>query len=57
MKTDRPAKKLDYKIIGPFKIKEVYDDAYTLDFPQCIVINPTFHVLLLNKDLEDLLIG
>jgi hypothetical protein len=57
LKTDRPSKKLDYKIISPFKITKAFGNIYTLDLPAHIKIHPTFHVSLLRKDPADLLPG
>jgi hypothetical protein len=57
LKTDRPSKKLDYKMIGPFKITKAFGNAYTLDLPAHMKIHPTFHVSLLRKDPADPLPG
>jgi hypothetical protein len=57
LKPDRPSKKLDYKMIGPFKIIKAFGNAYTLDLPAYMKIHPTFHVSLLRKDLADPLPG
>ena len=40
LKTDRPSKKLDHKMIGPFKIIKAFGNAYTLDLPTYITIHP-----------------
>ena len=57
LKTDRPSKKLDYKMIGPFRVLRAHGNAYTLDLPPHMAINPTFHASLLRKDPEDPLPG
>lgn len=56
-KTDRPSKKLDHKIIGPFKVLSAHGDACTLDLPAPMAISPTFHASLLRKDPADPLPG
>jgi hypothetical protein len=57
LKTDRPSKKLDYKIISPFKINKAFRNIYTLNLPTHIKIHLIFHVSLLRKDPADLLPG
>jgi transposase InsO family protein len=57
LKTDRPSKKLDHKMIGPFKIIRAHGNAYTLDLPASMAIHPTFHASLLSKDPNDPLPG
>lgn len=48
IKTDRPAKKLDYKKLGPFKIlAQVGTRSFRLDLPKSVKIHPVFHVNLL----------
>ena len=48
IKTTRPAKKLDYKKIGPFKIlAKIGTSAYKLALPPSIAIHNTFHISLL----------
>ena len=43
--TSRPSRKLDHKLLGPFKITEKISDlAYRLDLPPTMDINNTFHV-------------
>jgi hypothetical protein len=56
--TTRPAKKLDYKKLGPFKILEkVNNHSYRLDLPQNYKIHPVFHVSLLERYQPDLIPG
>jgi len=48
IKTTRPAKKLDYKKIGPFKIlAKIGTSAYMLALPPSMAIHSTFHISLL----------
>ena len=48
VKTTRPAKKLDYKRMRPFKIiKKVGTNSNKLDLPASMTIHNTFHILLL----------
>ena len=48
IKTKRPSDKLDYKQIGPFKVKrKISDTNYKLSLPQSMQIHPIFHISLL----------
>jgi hypothetical protein len=49
IKTLRPALKLDYRMLGPYKIIEATSSplAFKLDLPPKMDINPVFHVSLL----------
>jgi len=48
IKTTRPAKKLDYKKIRPFKIlARIGTSAYKLALPPSMAIHNTFHISLL----------
>jgi hypothetical protein len=50
--TKRPSSKLDYKKLGPFKIKEVRNLLnYKLSLPKTINIYPVFYISLLEKAL------
>ena len=50
LRTDRPSKKLDYRRVGPFKIKSVVNEqAYTLELGQNMKFHPTCHVSLLDR--------
>ena len=53
--TDRPYKKLDNKILGPFKVIEKRGLLYKLDLPNIIKVYPVFLVVLLFKDLDNAL--
>ena len=48
IKTRRPSNKLDFKKLGPFKIKtKVSDPNYRLELPKTMRIHPVFHASLL----------
>lgn len=48
IKTKRPSDKLDYKQIGPFKVKrKISDTNYELSPPRSMQIHPIFHISLL----------
>ena len=48
IRTTRPAKNLDYKKLGPFRIlAKIGMQAYKLDLPDSMKVHPTFHVSLL----------
>jgi hypothetical protein len=48
--TTRPSDKLDYKKLGPFKIKAKKSDTnYELSLPETMHIHPVFHISLLEK--------
>ncbi|CED85419.1 FOG: Transposon-encoded proteins with TYA, reverse transcriptase, integrase domains in various combinations [Phaffia rhodozyma] len=50
VKTDRPSDKLDFKLLGPFKIiRAVGNSAFRLALPSTMHIHPTFHVSLLER--------
>ena len=54
LRTIRPAKKLDYKRAGPYKILEkVGTRSYRLDLPKTMKIHPVFHVSLLERPRSD----
>ena len=55
--TDRPCKKLDNKILGPFKVIEKRGSLYKLDLPNTIKVYPVFPVVLLFKDPDNALPG
>lgn len=49
LKTDRPNKSLDFKMLGPFKVAEIHNDyAVRLDLPASFDIFPVFHPWLLH---------
>ena len=54
IKTLRPLKKLDWKNLGPFRIKEIISPhAYKLDLPASMRIHPVFNVSLLRPAAEN----
>jgi RNase H-like domain found in reverse transcriptase/Reverse transcriptase (RNA-dependent DNA polymerase)/Integrase zinc binding domain/Chromo (CHRromatin Organisation MOdifier) domain/Retroviral aspartyl protease/Integrase core domain len=58
LRTDRPARKLDYKRVGPFPILEkVGTRSYRLDLPRTMKIHPVFHVSLLERFRPDTIAG
>jgi transposase InsO family protein len=58
LRTERPAKKLDYKRVGPFQILEkVGTRSYRLDLPSTMKIHPIFHVGLLERFRQDTIPG
>ena len=57
MYTDRLYKKLDNKILDPFKIVEKRGSLYKLDLFNTIKVYPVFLVVLLFKDPDNALPG
>jgi hypothetical protein len=57
IKTARPSKKLDNKMLGPFKILEAVKTSYRLQLPTIMRIHNIFHPSLLRKAVEDSLPG
>ena len=57
IKTKRPSKKLDHKMIGPYKIKQLVGSSCQLDLPTSMKIHDVFHPNLLQKTSTDLLPG
>jgi RNase H-like domain found in reverse transcriptase/Reverse transcriptase (RNA-dependent DNA polymerase)/Integrase zinc binding domain/Chromo (CHRromatin Organisation MOdifier) domain/Retroviral aspartyl protease len=54
LRTSRPARKLDYKRVGPFRVLEkVGTRSYRLDLPKTMKIHPVFHVSLLERRRPD----
>ena len=52
--TMRPSKKLDYKMIGPFKIIQETEGSYELNLPELMARkHSVFHSLLLRRAGED----
>jgi len=58
LKTRRPAKKLDWKNLGPFRvIKKISAHAFELELPATLQVHPVFHVSLLRPAATDPLPG
>ncbi|KAK9652865.1 hypothetical protein HCH54_010281 [Aspergillus fumigatus] len=54
IRTLRPQKKLDWKYLGPFRIKKIISPhAYELELPASMRIHPVFNVSLLRPVAED----
>ena len=50
IKTDQPSHKLDYKYLGPVKIKQkTGEDQYKLDLPPNIRYHPIYHISILES--------
>ena len=57
IKTDRLSKKLDHKMIGLYKIKELVGSSYRLELPHTMKIHDVFHPNLLREIANDPLSG
>ena len=57
MYTDRPCKKLDDKILGPFKVIEKRGSLYKFNLLNTIKVHSVFLVVLLFKDPDNALSG
>jgi len=57
IKTARPSKELDDKMLGPFKVLEAVGTSYRLQLPTTMRIHDVFHPSLLRKAAEDPLPG
>ena len=54
IRTMRPAKKLDYKKLGPFRIlAKIGIKVYKLELSDSMKVHPIFHVSLLETDLDN----
>ena len=53
IKTTRPFKKLDDKMLGPFKVLKAVGASYRLQLPTTIRIHDVFHPSLLRKASEE----
>ena len=57
IKTERPSKKLDHKMVGPFRIKALVGLSCQLDLPTSMKIHDVFHPSLLQKASDNPLPG
>ena len=57
IKTARPSKKLDDKMLGPFKVLEAVGSSYRLQLPMTMKVHDVFHASLMRKAAEDPLAG
>ena len=57
IKTEKLSKKLDHKMISPYKIKELIEPFYRLDLPTSMRIHDVFHPNLLQPAANNLLPG
>ncbi|SLM37987.1 Chromo domain-like [Lasallia pustulata] len=55
--TDRPSKKIEDKMLGPFPIVKKVGTSYELELPQTMKVHNVFHSNLLRKDPGDPLPG
>ena len=57
IKTERACKKLDHKMIGPYRVKKLVGSSYQLELPPSMKIHDVFHTSLLRKVADDPLPG
>ena len=57
IKTERPSKKLDHKMVSPFQIKALVGSSCRLELPTSMRIHDVFHPSLLRKASADPLLG
>jgi predicted alpha/beta-fold hydrolase len=57
IKTTRPSKKLDDKMLGPFKVLKAVGTSYRLQLPTTMRIHDVFHPSLLRRAADDPLPG
>ena len=55
--TERPSRKLDDKILGPFRVSDKVGSSYRLELPSSMRIHDVFHPSLLRKAAIDPLPG
>ena len=52
---ERPSHKLDYKIVGPYKILNKVGNSYKVKLPDLIKVYPIFSLNKLQKAINNLL--
>ena len=57
IETGRGSKKLDHKMIGPYRVEELIGSACRLKLPASMKIHDVFHTTLLRKTADDPLLG
>ena len=57
IQTERSSKKLDHKMIGPYRVEELIGSACRLKLPASMKIHDVFHTSLLRKTADDPLPG
>jgi len=57
IQTERQSKKLDHKVVGPYRVMELIGSACRLQLPASMKIHNVFHTWLLRKDPNDPLPG
>ena len=55
--TERPSRKLDDKMLGPFRVSDKVGSSYRLELPSSMQIHDVFHPSLLRKASTDPLPG
>jgi len=56
-KTERPSRKLDYQMAGPYKILKKIGNLYKVKLPDLVKVHPVFSLDKLWKAVTDPLLG